>query len=89
MNDALCFSRHCKDRMRERGFDEGWVQQVVLQPDQTIDRGKRTIYHRRCKDTFKNKEYLLRVFVEDDGVERKVVSVYRTSKIMKYWRQEK
>lgn len=83
------FLPHCEDRIKERGIDKELAKKTIFEPEQVISEGKRTIFHRRYKDKVRNKEYLLRVFVEKKGKETEVVSVYRTSKIQKYWRQER
>ena len=77
------FSLHCKQRMFERDIKEDLVKQAIASPDQIIKTERREILHKRYKDKNKgNKEYLLRVFIE----EKSIVSVYKTSRIEKYWR---
>ncbi|MBU0693744.1 MAG: DUF4258 domain-containing protein [Candidatus Omnitrophica bacterium] len=88
MGKELRFSSHCKDRIKERGIDEKMVRKSVFTPEQRISKGKRIILHKRYRDPGKNKEYLLRIFVEEKKEEIEIVSVYRTSKIQKYWREK-
>jgi hypothetical protein len=71
--------------MRRRGIPETIVHQVLNRPEQRISvhRG-RDVLQSRFEMTAK--QYLVRVFVDVDRNPAEVVTVYRTSKIDKYWR---
>src|SRR5262249_16321512 len=80
------FSRHARDEMRRRGIDQALVdgvlqspQQIVLLPD-----GKKA--YQSQIDFGGGRIFLLRVIVAEDVQPPLVVTVYRTSKISKYWR---
>ena len=63
------------------------VRRVMEQPEQILHiRPGRVVAQSRC--LIDGKEYLLRVFVDVDPEPATVVTAYRTSKILKYWRYE-
>lgn len=80
---------HARQRVLERGISESLVRNIVHGPDQVIGHGTHKIFQSRVTEPGRHKkEYLVRVFTE---VHRDVIvirSVYRTSKIHKYWRAE-
>lgn len=78
---------HARERLLERGIDEKLVQAALEQPDQIILLGRRKIIHKRYHDLRRHKEYLLRIFIEEHTEEQVIRTVYRTSKISKYWRE--
>ena len=79
---------HARERLVERGIDIKLVQEALTRPDQIISRGRQKIIHKRYYDFHCRKEYLLRVFIEEHVEERMIRTVYRTSKIAKYWRDK-
>ncbi len=80
---------HAKDEMARRKISEADVAQVLSAPEQseTVREG-REIYQSRIELGEPPKTYLLRVFVDVDRKLPEVVTVYRTSKIGKYWRTD-
>ena len=75
--------------MRQRLLDESLVKGVVDKSDQSFDIGKgRTLYQSRYFDELEGKEMLLRIVAEVSPELIKVVTVYKTSKVDKYWRRE-
>lgn len=79
---------HARERLVEREIDLKLVQAALKQPDQVILLGGRKIIHKRYHDSRRHKEYLLRVFIEEYAEEQVIRTVYRTSKISKYWRDD-
>jgi len=80
---------HARQRLIERGIDIKLVQAALSEPDQVIPTGRHKIIHKLYRDPHRrNKEYLLRIFVEEHAEFHIVRSVYRTSKISKYWRDD-
>jgi hypothetical protein len=55
---------------------------------ETVRQG-RSVHQSRIKAGKPPKRYLLRVFIDIDREPPEVVTVYRTSKITKYWRVNK
>ena len=81
------FSDHALIEMARRKISEGDVKDVLADPGQMeMVREGRAVY--QAKRMLDNPPgiYLLRVFVDIDLKPPDVVTVYRTSKIEKYWR---
>ncbi len=82
-----CFTDHAKEEMARRQIREEDVDKVLACPAQTeMVRQGREVYQSRIESGEPPKMYLLRVFVDIDREPPEVVTVYRTSKIAKYWR---
>jgi hypothetical protein len=82
-------TEHAKDELAWRQISEDVVAQVLAAPEQTQDlRPGRVVYQARREMGDPPKQYLLRVFVDTDREPPDVVTVYRTSKIAKYWRAD-
>jgi hypothetical protein len=80
-------SRHGREEMKRRGVAEDLVATILESPQQIVDEyGKKKAYQ-SIVDLGTEKEYLVRVIVNDSIKPAKVVTVYKTSKITKYWRQ--
>jgi hypothetical protein len=81
-------SSHAIREMRRRGIDQAIVRQVLAAPEhRAAIRSGRDVLQARI--AFERKTYLVRVFVDVDRTPPEVVTVYRTSKIAKYWRDER
>jgi len=82
----LRFTAHALEEMQRRGIAREQVEAVLSQPEQILlGRNRRTIYQSRIRFDGE-KQYLLRVFVDETISPSVVITVYRTSKIQKYWR---
>jgi hypothetical protein len=80
-------SLHAAQEMKRRGLDEAVVRQVLAAPEQrTTVRAGRDVLQSRFE--LGARSYLVRVFVDLDRTPAEVVTAYRTSKIMKYWRPD-
>jgi hypothetical protein len=78
---------HALQEMARRNINEEEVANVLANPEQAeMIRAGRSVYQARISQGEPPKEYLLRVFVDIDDTPPSVVTVYRTSKIRKYWR---
>ncbi|MCC7117202.1 MAG: DUF4258 domain-containing protein [Anaerolineales bacterium] len=81
------FTDHALNEMARRQITEDDVKIVLAKPEQMeMVREGRAAYQSRLEMGEPSKTYLLRVFVDIDLVPPFVVTVYRTSKIEKYWR---
>jgi len=81
------FTDHALIEMARRQISEEDVNAVLANPEQTeIVREGRAVYQSRREMGKPAKVYLLRVFIDIDLRPPYVVTVYRTSKIEKYWR---
>ncbi|KYC41709.1 hypothetical protein WA1_16865 [Scytonema hofmannii PCC 7110] len=80
-------SRHAQTEIERRGIPLSLVGHVFENPQQIVqERNGRKAYQSQVE--FDNgKIFLLRVIVADDVEPPVVITVYRTSKIEKYWRQ--
>jgi hypothetical protein len=83
--DTYLVTSHAAFEMRRRGIEEGAVRRILAAPEQrhTVRAGRDVLQSRIA---FAGKMYLLRVFVDIDRDPAEVVTVYRTSRIAKYWR---
>jgi len=81
------FTDHALSEMARRQITEDDVKTVLTEPEQMemVHEG-RAVYQSKLEMGEPPKTYLLRVFVDIDPVPPFVVTVYRTSKIEKYWR---
>jgi hypothetical protein len=78
---------HARDEMVRRQITEAEVAKVLAAPEQTETiREGREVYQSRLQVGEPPKTYLLRVFVDIDRLPPEVVTVYRSSKVEKYWR---
>ncbi len=81
------FSDHALIEMTRREISQEQVRNVLANPEQTERvREGRAVYQAKCDMDEPPKTYILRVFVDIDRKPPYVVTVYRTSKIEKYWR---
>lgn len=79
---------HARAEMARRGLDEATVEEVLARPEQRIEvRSGRVILQSR-RSTEEGRAHLVRVFVDIDRRPPEVVTVYRTTKVSKYWREE-
>ena len=82
-------TEHALFEMKRRGLSEGLVRSVMSSPEQRMDvRPGRVVLQSRIPMGEPAKLYLLRVFLDVDRRPAEVVTVYRTSKISKYWREQ-
>jgi hypothetical protein len=85
--DEYVITAHATFEMQRRRIGEDLVRQVLAAPEQRdAVRSGRDVLQSRI--VLAGKTYLLRVFVDTDRDTSEVVTVYRTSKIAKYWRSE-
>jgi hypothetical protein len=79
-------SRHTQDEMVRRGIPQHMVDDVLANPQQIIDMPDGKKAYQSQLDFGGGRIFLLRVIVAVDVDPNLVVTVYRTSKIAKYWR---
>jgi Domain of unknown function (DUF4258) len=78
---------HAAFEMRRRRIEEDLVRRVLAAPEQRYPVGPgRDVLQSRI--ALAGKTYLFRVFVDVDRDPAEVVTVYRTSRIAKYWRAQ-
>jgi len=80
-------SDHAQSEMLRRHISEDLVAQVLAAPEQIENiRAGRDVYQARIDMGIPAKTYLIRVFVDVDREPPVIVTVYRTRKVGKYWR---
>jgi hypothetical protein len=75
--------------MDERGITEEMVMDILNNPAQVIPEDPdKEIYQSIMHFSEEGRNFLVRIFVNIIKVPNLVITVYRTSKIEKYWRDE-
>ncbi len=79
-------SAHAREESKRRGIPPDILESVLANPGQIVDEyGGKKAY--QSKIAFeRDKIYLVRVIVKEHAGHAVAVTVYRTSKIEKYWR---
>jgi hypothetical protein len=86
MTTAYRLSNHAVEEMARRGISEELVAAVMADPEQIVPGyGERVVYQSR--HTINDTLYIIRVIVEKTDP-LTVVTVYRSSKVTKYWRDD-
>lgn len=81
-------SRHALEELRRRQIPHPLLDSVLKDPQQVIpERDGQKAYQSQL-DFGDGKVFLLRAIVDDTVTPAVVVTVYRTTKIAKYWRLE-
>ena len=82
----IIFTWHAKFEMKRRNIDEILVRNVIEKPEQKlISKNNRVVYQNKYFDIKENIEIILRVICEVEYETIKIITVYKTSKIQKYW----
>ena len=79
-------SKHARNEMNRREIPENLVQTILQNPGQIVDEYGNMKAYQSIIGSETGKNYLVRVIVNDTVEPEKVVTVYKTSKIKKYWR---
>jgi hypothetical protein len=80
------YSRHALEEMARRGIPQHMVDDVLANPQQVVDTPDGKKAYQSQLDFGGGRIFLLRVIVAEDVDPNLVVTVYRTSRIAKYWR---
>ena len=78
------FSQHALKQMDLRGISREMVDNILLAPEQTVEQENLIVFQNIIKDSMEQR-YLIRVFINFDKTPPLIVTVYRTSKIEKYY----
>lgn len=78
-------SKHVQEEMARRGIPLGVIESVLAAPTQKVPEHGNVVCY-QSKVDINQKLYLVRVMVNEMATPAKVVTVYRTSKINKYWK---
>ena len=83
----IVFSDHAILEMKRRQISRKEVEYLIRHPGQkTAGKRNRTVIQGRYHDQKYNKQMLLRIIGEELDGRFQVITVYKTSKIEKYWR---
>jgi hypothetical protein len=84
----VIMSAHAAKQLVRRGIPEGLAIEVASAPTQLfVVRPGRQVRQSIVTVSPGGRRYLLRVIVDVRGDDIRVVTVYRTSRVAKYWRQ--
>ena len=76
---------HARNELARRSIPSELLSEVLLSPQQIVPTyGNRVVYQSQIYFG-EGKTYLLRAVVDENEYPAKVVTVYKTSKISKYW----
>ena len=80
-------SKHAREEIARRDIPVQTVESILDKPQQVVlDATGKRVYQSKV-DFHAGKTYLVRVVVNEEGDVPLVVTVYRTSKVDKYWRK--
>lgn len=79
-------SRHAREEIERRGIPLNIVEAVLQEPQQVVDEYGNKKAYQSIMSMGAGKDYLVRIIVNVSVDPAKVVTVYKTSKISKYWR---
>ena len=83
------FSKHAEEQLIRRSLSRNIVESVILNPEQILENendASITIYQSIVKEN--NKLFLYRVFVNIQLLPNVIVTLYRTTKIEKYYESQ-
>ena len=81
-------SRHAEEELARRQIPREWLESVAANPQQRIAQPGGTEILQSQMESKDGRMYLVRVVVAVEREPPVVVTVYRTSKLEKYWRPE-
>jgi hypothetical protein len=73
------FSKHALEQMELRGISKDIVKKILVKPEQIRNEDGNKVYQSMVK------EYLIRIFVNEKKNPKLIITVYKTSKIKKYY----
>lgn len=86
LQEGFYITLHAQEEVGRRQIDIDVVWTCLRNPDQIVSSQEtRVIYQSKIKSGETN--YLLRIVVESEATPQRVITVYRTSKIEKYWKE--
>lgn len=82
---TFTLTKHAREEMDIRGIDEDSVRAVLESPGQIVAVRDGLVAYQSVL-SLSGKDTLLRVIVSDTDHSMRVITVYKTSKVSKYWR---
>ena len=80
------FSKHALEQMKLRQIEAEDVLKIIDHPDEILGTKNQKIFQSVVKNI--EKSYLIRIFVNTEKHPNYVITVYKTSKIDKYYEAE-
>lgn len=77
------FSNHALTQMKLRQITKSMVEKILEKPEQIIKENGHKVY--QSVVLIEKKKYLIRIFVSHKKSPHVIITVYRTSKINKYY----
>ena len=78
------FSNHALEQIQRRGLNKEKIEEILYSPDQVIEMEGQKIFQ-SIVPFIPDGNYLVRVFVNAEKEPNLVITVYKTSKISKYY----
>jgi len=86
---SVVLTRHARDAAARRHIDEAIIRQVAAQPGQCLPGPAGcVVLQGKFFDSARGKTMLLRIIARETPEEIRVLTVYKTSRIDKYWKAE-
>ena len=77
------FSRHSLEQIELRNISKKQVMEILINPDEVLDFNGKRVY--QSVVISQERKYLIRIFVNSYAKPMKIITVYKTSNINKYY----
>ena len=81
------YSNLAEEELLRRKISKKTIELVVNDPDQILELEDDIIIYQSIIEFDNKKKYLVRVVVSENKDSKTLITVYKTSKIKKYWRE--
>ena len=81
------YSNHAEEELLRRKISKKTIELIVNDPDQILKLEDYIIIYQSIIEFDNKKKYLVRVVVSENKDSKTLITVYKTSKIKKYWRE--
>jgi len=78
-------SKHAENEMLRRQISREQVESLMKHPDQIVEAHGGLVCY-QCLNTKDGKPCLLRAVINESVGPKKIVTIYRTTKVKKYWK---
>lgn len=85
----VVLTRHAREMAARRQIDEALIRRVAQQPDQRLPGVEgAVVLQSRFADPHTGKTMLVRLVAEQAPGKIRILTVYKTSRVEKYWKRE-
>jgi len=77
----IVFSKHALAQMELRGISKAEAEVILKSPQEVKEENGKKVF----QSVTENGNYLIRIFVNDNVIPAVIITVYKTSKISKYY----